>query len=301
MGNTCKSQCQDRSITITLPDEEVRKKEAQLNALSNEPTKSTNAKGLKDMAKEKTQAKNDSDESSNDEDDDYYDPGTLAKLQIQNKGKNPRISVSAESYGAFNKKSDFKAKVIPKTSDQKNRIKLRISQAFMFAALEEKDLTVVIDAMEEKLVAPTDWVIKQGESGDHLYVVDSGELDCYKKYPNDTEPRHLKVYVPGESFGELALLYNAPRQASIQCKTRAVLFSLDRDTFNHIVKDSAMKKRQNYEDFLAKIELLTSMEAYERGKIAEAIKTLKFKQGESVVKEVDSSPLILPQQSHLLG
>ena len=46
----------------------------------------------------------------------------------------------------------------------------------------------------------------------------------------------MKVYGPGESFGELALLYNAPRAATIIAKSDSVLFSLDRETFNHIVK-----------------------------------------------------------------
>jgi len=42
----------------------------------------------------------------------------------------------------------------------------------------------------------------------------------------------------------LALLYNAPRAASIKAKTECVLWSLDRDTFNNIVKDASMKKRE---------------------------------------------------------
>jgi len=53
----------------------------------------------------------------------------------------------------------------------------------------------------------------------------------------------LKVYGPGESFGELALLYNAPRAATIIAKSDSVLFSLDRETFNHIVKDASQRKR----------------------------------------------------------
>ncbi len=50
----------------------------------------------------------------------------------------------------------------------------------------------------------------------------------------------LKTYVPGEAFGELALLYNAPRQASIKAKEDCVLYALDRETFNNIVKEAAM-------------------------------------------------------------
>jgi len=60
-----------------------------------------------------------------------------------------------------------------------------------------------------------DWVIKQGDEGNHLYVVEDGQLDCFKRFTKDGENKHLKVYQPGESFGELALLYNAPRAASI--------------------------------------------------------------------------------------
>lgn len=44
-------------------------------------------------------------------------------------------------------------------------------------------------------------------------------------------------------FGELALLYNAPRAASIQAQTDSVLFALDRATFNGIVKEATIKKR----------------------------------------------------------
>jgi cAMP-dependent protein kinase regulator len=50
----------------------------------------------------------------------------------------------------------------------------------------------------------------------------------------------LKIYEPGEAFGELALLYNAPRAASIKAKTDCLLWALDRNTFNHIVKDASM-------------------------------------------------------------
>jgi cAMP-dependent protein kinase regulator len=64
-------------------------------------------------------------------------------------------------------------------------------------------------------------------------------VNCFKKFSADEQPKYLKTYEPGEAFGELALLYNAPRAATITAKTDALLWELDRNTFNHIVKDAA--------------------------------------------------------------
>jgi cAMP-dependent protein kinase regulator len=70
-----------------------------------------------------------------------------------------------------------------------------------------------------------------------LFVVETGLLSCTKQFAGKSEPTFLKKYQPGDAFGELALLYNAPRAANITADTECVLWSLDRETFNHIVKD----------------------------------------------------------------
>jgi cAMP-dependent protein kinase regulator len=99
---------------------------------------------------------------------------------------------------------------------------------------------LVIDAFEEKHYKEGETVIEQGEQGDVLYLIEKGTLDCYKTFNKQEGRKWLKVYNPGEAFGELALLYNAPRAATIVAKTDCVLWALDRETFNNIVKEAAM-------------------------------------------------------------
>lgn len=70
--------------------------------------------------------------------------------------------------------------VVQKTQEVKQRIKQRLQMAFMFKALGEEELSIVIDAMEEKKFDAGQTVITEGEAGSVLYVVDEGQLDCHK-------------------------------------------------------------------------------------------------------------------------
>jgi cAMP-dependent protein kinase regulator len=154
----------------------------------------------------------------------------------------------------------------------------------MFNGLDDNDMNVVIDAMDEKIVKIGLKIITEGESGNELYVVEEGELDCFKKFPDSEQPKYLKTYSPGEAFGELALLYNAPRAATITAKTDCQLWVLDRNTFNFIVKEAAQRKRDKYENFLKTVPLLSSMDHYERSKLADAIKEEKFEAEDLIIR-----------------
>ena len=208
--------------------------------------------------------------------------------EIQKKAKKKRAcrtSVSAEVYGIHNVKTEYKPRQIEKTEEQKNSIINKCKDNFMFNCLEENELNTVLLAFEEKQYQSGDVVIKQGDEGDVLYLVDKGELDCQKVFNPGEAPKHLKVYVPGDSFGELALLYNVPRAATIIAKTDCVLWALDRECFNHIVKDAAIKKRENNMKTLKKVDILSSVEDYEVGQIADALQTKKVKAHDYIIKQ----------------
>ena len=198
-----------------------------------------------------------------------------------------RSSVSAEVFGLYNKTGDCKPRVIPKTESQKETIKKKCLQSFIFNSLEDADFIKVIDAFEEKKFNAGDYVIKEGEQGDVVYLVDTGELDCEKTFKKGDNPTYLKTYYPGESFGELALLYNAPRAATIKAKTNCILWALDRGTFNNIVKEAAVKKREKYENSLKNVPILSTIDHYELGQICDAVHSEKANKGDYIIKQGD--------------
>ncbi len=71
-----------------------------------------------------------------------------------------------------------------------------------------------------------------------MFIVFSGKLKCTRT--EGEEEKFLRTYSNGEVFGELALLYNAPRAANIVADENSILFALDRATFNNIVKNSTI-------------------------------------------------------------
>lgn len=71
----------------------------------------------------------------------------------------------------------------------------------------------------------------------------------------------IHTYDNRGAFGELALLYNMPRAATIKAITNGTLWAMDRQTFRRILLKSAYKKRKMYEDLINKVPMLKSLEA----------------------------------------
>ena len=228
-----------------------------------------------------------SEESDDDELYDEYDEEMeFEAIKKKQANRGMRTSVCAEVYGEYNKRGDFTPPVYEKTEDQMERIMKKLNQNFMFSKLGQKEKEIVVKAMQSRDVTAGETVIQEGDEGNELFVVDSGTLKCTKLDKNTNEQMFLKEYVPGEAFGELALLYNAPRAASIVANEDCKLFSLDRESFNHIVKEAAVKQRQKYYDFLANVEILDSLDDYERNKICDCLQIQHFNAGDIIIHEV---------------
>lgn len=72
---------------------------------------------------------------------------------------------------------------------------------------------------------------------DRFYMILEGEAEVTKSI-NNTEERLLKTLYPGDFFGEMALIHNAPRAATVTVKTRLTALELDKAAFDRVLHNS---------------------------------------------------------------
>lgn len=187
---------------------------------------------------------------------------------------------------------EFVKKVIPKSQGAVDRIKLAMQDSILFQTLNEQQTTDIIDSMIEVKVRGGEDVCRQYDDGDFYYIIDSGNFEVIikdgpKSSPEEPTLRH--TYEGKGSFGELALMYNCPRTATIRAVTEGVVFATDRQTFRQIVIKSQAKQRQLYENFLAKVPLFENMTSVERSSVADFLVEQTFEDGECLIREGEAA------------
>ena len=115
----------------------------------------------------------------------------------------------------------------------------------------------------------------------------SGTFECFVKKLDDglEDPRGRLVlsYAQGSTFGELALMYNAPRAASVVATSDASLWAMERETFSNIVMQTMSQKRAHLQGLLGAVPLLQGLDTYERHALADLFEEKTFKAGEGRV------------------
>lgn len=215
------------------------------------------------------------------------DPSATARAVGYRAKRGRRFSVSAEAdrpVGALLEK-----KFYAKSEEARAEIMVTIAKNLLFKNLDDAQQSEVVDAMFERKTAADEVIIQQGKDGDNFYVVSSGNFIVYKKTedspadsPHGTEVCRIDA---SGSFGELALMYNTPRAATVVSVGEGSLWAMDRGTFRRILMESQQAKRKLYDSFLAAVPILETLTEYERSTIADALEPVTFQDGETIIAE----------------
>lgn len=124
----------------------------------------------------------------------------------------------------------------------------------LFKNLPDILLMEVIEQMEWKETVPKEIIIKEGDVGDGLYIILHGEF-IVSVLGNQNQSVQVKTLTTGDFFGEISLLENIPRQATITSKTQGDLIFLNKEVFKKIVHNPKSYEELKHTVFERKKEL----------------------------------------------
>ena len=170
-----------------------------------------------------------------------------------------------------------------------------LSKLLMFAQLATEQQTKLVTNMYIKKVPAGEILIREGEEGvaaDELYVVKSGDFEVLQNHKGVNVRVNRKQ--AGDIFGEVAILYSVPRNATVVALSDSEVWVLERNTFNYYVRRNMSDKASSQlatrlDIFLNSVPLLAPLNSEERGELVRCLKQEHFEPGETIVTQGQSA------------
>ena len=194
-----------------------------------------------------------------------------------------RGEVSAEVREVNSLVDNYQKVQSDKSEEIRSLIAKAVDSSLLFNSLGSAEKEECVAAFSLERYKSGEQVITQNEVGNDFYVVNTGELEIIVKPVGGTRGVSKGMLSKGQSFGELALLYNTPRAATILAKTEVSLWVLTRDLFVTISTYFKHQRLLRYEKFLQKCDLFKTMEHEKLIRIAEALESEKHEAGEPII------------------
>jgi CRP-like cAMP-binding protein len=102
----------------------------------------------------------------------------------------------------------------------------------IFHGLDSEQLTVILEHGTWTTIAPGEELIRQGEPGDRFYAIAAGRADVIR------DGDVVDAVSKGMYAGEVALLRDVPRTATVRATTPMRVFALEREGFELVVADA---------------------------------------------------------------
>jgi MFS family permease len=100
-----------------------------------------------------------------------------------------------------------------------------LAETTIFASLSSLAREQLARSLSDRALPPHTVVFAQGDRGDDFYLIEEGEVDV------EIDDARVRTLGPGDYFGEIALLRDVPRTATIRTVGEVRLLALDRESF----------------------------------------------------------------------
>ena len=110
----------------------------------------------------------------------------------------------------------------------------RLRPIHIFKGLKDDQILEIAQELEVETRPAGETIFEEGEEGQHFYIINKGKVKVLRKARG--EPRLIATLVPGDYFGEAALLYGRRRSATVAAETNVELLRLSKEDFDNLLK-----------------------------------------------------------------
>ncbi len=107
-----------------------------------------------------------------------------------------------------------------------------------FGELSDTDIISISKYCTAKSIGPGHILFNEGDPADKFYIIMSGEVEVWKAYGTNDEDM-LAVHGHGKLFGEMALIDNLPRSATVKTKTHTKLLQIGEHDFQNMIRENS--------------------------------------------------------------
>ncbi|CAL8089616.1 unnamed protein product [Calicophoron daubneyi] len=192
-----------------------------------------------------------------------------------------RYAISGESAKYF-LPSNNQLSQLPKF-EKSERTKNLITQAILdndfMKHLDSWQISEIVESMCPLRCARLSWIIQEGEVGSVVYVLEDGLVEVLKA------GEKLREMGPVIVFGELAILYNCTRTASVKAITDCKLWAIDRHCFQSIMMNTGIRRQKDYVQFLKSVPTFSELSLEILNKVADVLGACHYDPGDYVIRE----------------
>lgn len=169
--------------------------------------------------------------------------------------------------------------VVLKSESTKSIILSVLKKHYLFSQMQQYELEDIIMAMGDKYVDEDEIIIREGDVGDVFYVLEEGSVEILVEGSKAGELHAM------DSFGDLAIMYNCPRAATIKAKTECTLWCLDRIFFRRAMVTSSSRQNSSLTHFLRKINLFESVPTSTLHQLGRSLSKKVYSDEEFIIKQ----------------
>jgi cGMP-dependent protein kinase len=160
-----------------------------------------------------------------------------------------------------------------------------LSGHFIFSHLANDQRLGLIHHMKYYRIHRNEVICYQGNYGNNLFIVDTGQVEVL------VSNERKAILGPGGIFGDLALIQDSPRTATIKTIENTTLWGLDRFSFKRATQEVNLQNYEENKSFVESVPLFAYLTNAQKDALLECTSNLRYNPGDKIVREGDLGEL----------